>query len=229
MMFCFYHKPGVEVFLMTILMRPRMVSYAMFCVSLLMAFALAAAPVFAQQGVPATDQQRLSEATRSLFDAVQANDLAAVQASIAAGADLTARDQWGLTPVDLAIDKSYFDVAHFLLSMRNFQGTENTSRVAAPAPAAGLSSQATSAAIGSSISGGTRLPKTARAAPEIAVEPSAPRQETRRQPVERWPSDQPNPFDPAVPAPGAVLPGDGPGEAMRGDGHTAAAERSQVQ
>lgn len=214
---------------MMTLMRPRMFSRAILCVSLLMASALAAASVFAQQGVPATDQQRSGDATRSLFDAVQANDLAAVQASIAAGADLTARDQWGLTPIDLAIDKSYFDVAHFLLSLRNFQRTENTSRAAAPAPAAGLGSRATSAAVESSISARTRLPEAARAAPETAVERSAPRQETRRQPVERWPSDQPNPFDPAVPAPGAVLSGDGPGEAMRGPGHTAAVERSQVQ
>ena len=213
---------------MTILLRYRMFSRAIICASLLVTSALGTASVSAQQGAPATDRQPSGEATRSLFDAVQANDLAAVQASVAAGADLMARDQWGLTPIDLAIDKSYFDVAHFLLSLRNFQRTENTSRVAAPVPAAGFSNRTSSALAGRS-SARTRLPAAARSAPEIAVEQSAPRQETRRQPVERWPSGQPNPFDPALPAPGAVLPGDGPGEAMRGSGYSAAAERSQVQ
>jgi hypothetical protein len=85
-----------------------MVSRAIVCASLLTAFMLAPASVSAQQGAIAANQQRSSEATRSLFDAVQANDLAAVQASIAAGADPMARDQWGLTPIDLAIDNGIF-------------------------------------------------------------------------------------------------------------------------
>jgi hypothetical protein len=205
-----------------------MFSRAIICASLLMASALAAAPVSAQQGVPATDQRGSGDATRSLFDAVQANDLAAVQASIAVGADPTARDQWGLTAIDLAIDKSYFDVAHFLLSLRNFQRTESTSRSATQMPPAGFSNRTASAVDGRS-SARTRLPETASAAPGVGMEQSPRRQQTRRQPAERWPSNQPNPFDPALPAPGAVLPGDGPGEAIGGQGHTAAAERLQVQ
>jgi hypothetical protein len=205
-----------------------MLSRAILCASLLMTTALIATSVSAQQGAPATNQQRSGDATQSLFDAVQANDLAAVQASIAAGADPTAKDQWGLTPIDLAIDKSYFDVAHFLLSLRNFQRTESPSRGATPGSTTGFGTRVASAG-GANISARTRPPETARTAPRIATEQSPPRQNARRQPVERWPSDQPNPFDPALPAPGAVLPGDGPGEAMRGDGHTAAAERSRVQ
>ena len=216
---------------MTILMRPRMFSRAIICASLLMTSALAAASVSAQQGAPAMDQRRSGEATHSLFDAVQANDLAAVQASIAAGADPMARDQWGLTPIDLAVDKSYFDVAHFLLSLRNFQRAENASRGATPTAAAGFTGRAPSAIKGSARA---RLPEAARAAPKVAMDRNPQRQETqrketRRPPVERWPSNQPNPFDPALPAPGAALPGDGPGEAIRGQGYTAAAERPQVQ
>jgi hypothetical protein len=203
-----------------------MVSRAILCASLLTAFMLAPASVSAQQGAVATNQQRSSEATRSLFDAVQANDLAAVQASIAAGADLMARDQWGLTPIDLAIDKSYFEVAHFLLSLRNFERTESTPRGTTPGSSAGFSTRAASAGE-NSINARAKRPETTRAAAREQKNP--PRQNAPRQPVERWPSDQPNPFDPAVPAPGAVLPGDGPGKAMREYGHTAAAERSQVQ
>jgi hypothetical protein len=216
----------MDLFLMTTLTRPRMASRAILCASLLTAFMLAPASVSAQQGAVATDQQRSSEATRSLFDAVQANDLAAVQASIAAGADLTARDQWGLTPIDLAIDKSYFEVAHFLLSLRNFERTESSSRDTAPGSETGFSTRAALAG-GGGTKARAKLPETTRAATRKQENP--PRQNAQRQPVERWPSDQPNPFDPAVPAPGAVLPGDGPGEAMRGYGYTAAAERSQVQ
>jgi hypothetical protein len=203
-----------------------MVSRAILCASLLTAFMLAPASVSAQQGAVATNQQRSSEATRSLFDAVQANDLAAVQASIAAGADLMARDQWGLTPIDLAIDKSYFEVAHFLLSLRNFERTESTPRGTTPGSSAGFSTRAASAGE-NGINARAKRPETTRAAAREQKNP--PRQNAPRQPVERWPSDQPNPFDPAVPAPGAVLPGVGPGKAMREYGHTAAAERSQVQ
>ena len=212
---------------MTTFMRSRVLSRAMICASVLMASALAAAPVLAQQSGPAAGQQQSGDATRSLFDAVQANDLAAVQASIAAGADPTAKDQWGLTPIDLAIDKSYFDVAHFLLSVRNFQQSAASPRGSTPArqSATGFSIPAP-AVTGSE---GRPKPDSARAAPVVPVEQTLPAQATRPKPAERWPADQPNPFDPALPAPGAVLPGDGVGEAFRGPGHTAAAERPQVQ
>src|SRR5512143_3840379 len=54
-----------------------------------------------------------------LFRAVQANDLAAVQASIGEGADVEARDRWGMTPTDIAIDRGHYRIAHFLVSVRN--------------------------------------------------------------------------------------------------------------
>ena len=208
---------------MTTSKRGRVLSRAVLCATMLGASSLAAAPVLAQQTEPATDQQRSDDATRSLFDAVQANDLAGVQASIAAGADVTARDQWGLTPIDLAVDKSYFDVAHFLLSIRNFQRTEDDSRGSAPArqSTVGFNTLAPTTVTGRS---GRPLPDSARAAPRVPADQARPAQATRRPPAEQWPADQPNPFDPALPAPGAVLPGDGVGEAYRGPGHTASAE-----
>lgn len=208
--------------------RGRLLSRAVICATPLIASALAAVPVPAQQTEPATGQQRPGDATRTLFDAVQANDLAGVQASIAAGADLTARDQWGLTPIDLAVDKSYFDVAHFLLSLRNFQRTEGNPRgsTATRQSAAGFNVPEPAA-----VTGGRRntLPDSARAAPRVPAEQAPPVKATPRQPAERWPADQPNPFDPTLPAPGAVLSSDGVGEAFKGPGHTAAAGRPQVQ
>ncbi len=76
----------------------------------------------------------LSEANQILFEAVHQNDLGAVQSSIAAGAEITAVNDWGLTPVDLAVDKGYFEIAHFLLSLRNFREAARQRTPAAPQP-----------------------------------------------------------------------------------------------
>lgn len=56
-------------------------------------------------------------ATRRLFAAVQANDLSAAQASVAAGADPRAANPMGLTAIDLAIDRGYFPIAHYLVAV----------------------------------------------------------------------------------------------------------------
>lgn len=79
-----------------------------------LAVALFAAPARAVDGLAEVQTQRL-------FDAVQANDLAAVQASVAAGASLDARDRWGMSAIELAIDKGYFAIAHFLTSARQYR------------------------------------------------------------------------------------------------------------
>lgn len=59
------------------------------------------------------------EASQALFEAVQANDMAGAQASVANGADVKAQDSWGLTPIDVAVDRGFYDIAHFLLAVRN--------------------------------------------------------------------------------------------------------------
>jgi len=88
-----------------------------------------AAPVFAQAGsVDATTQQ--------LFDAIHANDYAAAQASVDAGAKVDVPGRWGMTAIELAVDKGYFKIAHYLVAVRNFRGDGNESnsrRVASPA------------------------------------------------------------------------------------------------
>lgn len=214
---------------MTPFMRSRGLTWAMICASVLVASALAAtAPALAQQREAAAGGAGTSDATRNLFDAVQANDLAAVQASITAGADLLARDQWGLTPIDLAIDKSYFEIAHFLLSVRNFQQNAAAPRSLSVTrqPATGSRAAAPTATTDRARRSQT---ESSRPAPAMAGSQASSAQADHRPPVERWPANQANPFDPARPAPGAVLPADGAEKAFRGTGHTAAAERPQVQ
>lgn len=218
--------------LMRQFMRSRGLAWAAICAGILAGSALAAAgPVAAQQTEPAAGKKHAGDATRSLFDAVQANDLAAVQASIAAGADISARDQWGLTPIDLAIDKSYFDVAHFLLSMRNFQQGAGSSRGATAAPQSAFGPRAAPSAANAPQERRTRT-EPSRPAPVMSQDPAHPAEVKRPRPANRWPADQPNPFDPARPAPGAVLPADRADSAergFRGTGHTASAERPQLQ
>jgi len=59
---------------------------------------------------------QMSDPTRQLFQAVDVNDMAAVQKNIADGADLKAKDVNGMTAADLAVDKGHFIIAHYLLS-----------------------------------------------------------------------------------------------------------------
>lgn len=73
------------------------------------------------QAVPTTGEAARKEATTRLFNAVYGNDFTAVQASVGAGADIEARNSWGITAADLAVDKGYFRIAHYLVSVRNFQ------------------------------------------------------------------------------------------------------------
>jgi len=63
--------------------------------------------------------QSLDLATQAMFLAVDKNDLPGVRAAIDGGADIEARDYTGMQSVDLAIDRGYFVIAHYLISVRN--------------------------------------------------------------------------------------------------------------
>lgn len=177
------------------------------------------------------------EATRNLFVAVEAGDFAAVQAAVAAGAEVAAQDQWGLTPIDLAVDKGYYKIAHFLLSVRNYR-REQQDRKRGPkgTPAAESFASQGAATVGSA--GGIQLdnpfsfgaPEPGAAAPAPAASAAGAESahaEERMASAETglhtasgpaggapdrppdtalWPENEPNPFDPANPAFGAILP-----------------------
>jgi hypothetical protein len=138
-----------------------------------------APPVFAQaEGVDATTQQ--------LFDAIHANDFVAAQASVEAGAKVDVPGRWGMTAIELAVDKGYFKIAHYLVAVRNFRGGGNDSnsrRVASPA-APGQGTQGvpppTQAEEGQTVVPAAGAVKTSPAAPKagpVATSPvSVPRQ-----------------------------------------------------
>ncbi|NQU60852.1 MAG: hypothetical protein HQ512_06950 [Rhodospirillales bacterium] len=68
---------------------------------------------------------------RKLFDAVRSNQMGAVKRSLLKGADVGAENTFGLTAIDLAIDKGYFPIAHYLLAWRK----QKQDRIKAEAPA----------------------------------------------------------------------------------------------
>ncbi len=55
----------------------------------------------------------------ALFDAINRGDLAAARDAVARGANLNARNQLGLTPIDAAVDQGRNEIAFYLLSARD--------------------------------------------------------------------------------------------------------------
>ncbi len=148
----------------------------------LMAGGTAAQQTASGEGSPA--------ATKQLFKAVHDNNLAAVQISIAAGADVTATNELGLMAIDVAVDRGHFEVAHFLLSIRNFRRTKQAET--APPPPLSVVPPAPAAAAP------VKQPELATS-PPAAVPPTAP-----------WPANKPSPFDAATTDPSSNLPLIGP-------------------
>jgi len=76
----------------------------------------------------------LSVATRALFEAVERNDFSAVQSTVADGARIEARDRFGMRPVDVAIDRGHYQIAHYLLSLHNANPPLDDTKLAAEPP-----------------------------------------------------------------------------------------------
>lgn len=67
---------------------------------------------------PPTKVPKLLSPTDELFDAINRGDMATVRDALSRGADLTATNELGLTPLDLSIDLNRNDISFLLLSMR---------------------------------------------------------------------------------------------------------------
>ncbi len=77
--------------------------------------------------------QEPSEPTKKLFHAINDGNLEKVQVSITDGSDINALNAWGITPVDLAIDKGHFDIVHDLLLVHDLQKKGGGSTLPIPA------------------------------------------------------------------------------------------------
>lgn len=151
--------------------------------------------VLPQSSVAAQSFTQKTKATNGLFKSVQANDLAGVQTAVGEGADVQARDRWGMTPADIAIDRGYYRIAHFLAAARNLQRGQET---ASSAP----SSQAKNASPAGSA---TRQKAPAPDAIHSSLQVDSLSARDNEDSESPWPAGEPYPFDPAVPAPGSQL------------------------
>ncbi len=147
-------------------------------------------------------------ATRHLFEAVHGNNLAAVQSSLAAGADLSVTDEWGVTAIDLAADKGYFSIVHFLLSVRNLRQLEEETKPPPIPPAASATAEPQPvsptpkpwAAVEESPKVSRQTAPAETQAPAPAYVPPATTATQSR------PDGKPNPFDPSTTFPAGDLP-----------------------
>lgn len=162
------------------------------CLAALTAVVTLPAPTVAAQSA---NENRSADS--QLFRAVQANDLAAVQASIGEGADIEARDRWGMTPTDIAIDRGHYRIAHFLVSVRNNRRAQDGRSTASTWPAAEDTAHAPAVRQESSST------ETSMSAVPAAKPDSRPHGGDES--VAAWPAGKPNPFDPTVPALGSQL------------------------
>lgn len=110
--------------------RTAGLGFSMFVAGLL---TVAGATVFAGNSQAASSATGNDKATRQLFQAVYANDLPQVQLSVGDGADVDARDRWGMTPAEIAIDRGNYRIAHFLVSIHNTRRTQETPETPAAA------------------------------------------------------------------------------------------------
>jgi len=104
------------------------------------------------KAVPSTPQ---ASPTKHLFEAVWENDLGKVRASLDQGADLFSTNLIGQTPTDVAVDRGYFDLAHYLMDRAQHSKRQHVARIDPP----------------------VTLPATNVAPPQHAVPPSTPKTE----------------------------------------------------
>ena len=81
-----------------------------------------ATPETAETAAPAQRLPLDMAPNEALFDAINRGDVAAARDAIGRGADLTATNLLGLTPLELSIDLGRNEISFMLLSLRNSPG-----------------------------------------------------------------------------------------------------------
>jgi hypothetical protein len=74
---------------------------------------------------PQPARPNTGDPTAALFDAINKNDYAAAQDALSRGADLTAQNPLGETPLALSVDLNRNSITFMILSARNETGTES--------------------------------------------------------------------------------------------------------
>lgn len=146
----------------------------------------------------------LSPATKDLFLAVHRNDLSAVRTSVSDGADISARNLSGLLAVDMAVENGFFEIAHYLLSLRETEHDTETPASETASTLPGVSEPAAPLTQQALDRGPSPAPEISQLADLPPGSPSVP------------PADIPDPFDPAAVPKGTAHPviesSAGPGE-----------------
>ncbi|MBE0531263.1 MAG: hypothetical protein IH626_10580 [Rhodospirillales bacterium] len=136
-----------------------------------------------------------SSQTRALFEAVERNDLSAVRATVADGARIEARSPFGMRPVDLAIDKGHYEIAHYLLSLHNVRDSTNATSTEGSAAANLPEAAPTSDTVADILSQPLSPP------PPSSAEPPPPPDIFVSNPREDDPASTARPAEPAAPPP----------------------------
>ena len=96
-----------------------------------------------ESAAPPTQTPSDMSPNAALFDAINRGDIAAARDALSRGAQLSAKNVLGLTPIELAVDLGRNDIAFLLLSMRGAEGNDTAGpppgqgqQAAAKAPAA---------------------------------------------------------------------------------------------
>jgi len=74
---------------------------------------------------PQPAKPNTGDPTTELFDAINKNDYNAAQDALSRGADLTAQDQLGETPLALSVDLNRNSITFMILAARNETGTDS--------------------------------------------------------------------------------------------------------
>jgi len=105
----------------------------------------AAVPGSQTEKAPVIQSSRLTgdmSPNDALFDAINRGDIATARDALNRGADLSARNVLGMTPMDLSVDLGRDDITFVLLSMRGTEVTGGPSQTASAAPPTRATTQA---------------------------------------------------------------------------------------
>jgi len=131
-----------------------------------------------------------AQLNKRLFSAVAANNLAVVRSSITAGADITGLNQDGQTAAGLAIEKGYFDIAHYIIGVRNQRTALDEENQNLGRTRANRSPQNVPDPVIPGLNPPLLRQQTATQAPATPLDPPA----LPARSFKRWPANKPNPF-----------------------------------